>query len=98
LRRHRSRRRDRAPGQICEQRDIAFLRSCPGLGRINIVTLLVEACEPLQRRDYHALRTLSGAAPVTKRSGKSCVVIQRHACNTCLQPSLYHWPRYRCRR
>jgi transposase len=82
-----------APGQICEQRDVAILRSYPGLGRINIAALLAEACEPLRRRDYHALRTLSGAAPVTKRSGKSCVVIQRHACSTRLQSALYHWAR-----
>src|SRR5262245_43617034 len=61
-----------APGQICEQRDVAILRSCPGLGRINIATLLAEAWEPLRRRDYHALRILSGIAPVTRRSGKSC--------------------------
>jgi transposase len=39
------------------------------------------------------LRTLSGVAPVTKRSGKSCVVIQRHACNTRLQTAVYHWAR-----
>ena len=64
-----------APGQICEQHDVAILRSCPGLGRINVTVLLAEASEPLRRRDYHALRTLSGVAPVTKRSGKSCVVI-----------------------
>jgi transposase len=82
-----------APGQICEQRDIAILRSCPGLGRITIATLLAEACEPLHRRDYHALRILSGVAPVTKRSGRSCVVIQRHACNTRLQTAAYHWGR-----
>jgi hypothetical protein len=62
-----------APGQSCEQRDAAILRSCPGLGRINVATLLAEATEPLRRRDYHALRTRSGVAPVTKRSGKSCV-------------------------
>jgi len=82
-----------APGQICEQRDVAILRSCPGLGRINIAALLAEASEPLRRRDYHSLRTLSGVAPVTKRSGKSCVVIQRHACNTRLQTAAYHWAR-----
>ena len=59
-----------APGQICEQRDVAILRSCPGLGRINIATLLGEACEALRQRDYHALRVMSGQAPVTRRSGK----------------------------
>jgi len=81
------------PGQICEQHDIAILRSCPGLGRINVAVLLAEASEPLRRRDYHALRALTGAAPVTKRSGKKCVVLQRHACNTRLQTAVYHWAR-----
>lgn len=82
-----------APGQICEQRDVAILRSCPGLGRINIATLLAEACEPLRRRDYHVLRTLSGQAPVTRRSGKSLIVLRRHACNNRLRQALYHWSR-----
>src|SRR5215216_4848783 len=82
-----------APGQICEQRDVAILRSCPGLGRINIATLLAEACEPLRRRDYHVLRILSGVAPVTRRSGKSCIVVRRHACDTRLQNAVYHWAR-----
>jgi transposase len=82
-----------APGQICEQRDVAILRSCPGLGRITIATLLAEACEPLRRRDYHALRTLAGVAPVTRRSGKSCTVVRRHACNNRLRNALYHWAR-----
>jgi transposase len=81
------------PGQICEQRDVAILRSCPGLGRITIATLLAEACEPLRRRDYHVLRVLSGQAPVTRRSGKSCIVLQRHACNNRLQNAVYHWSR-----
>jgi transposase len=82
-----------APGQICEQRDVAILRSYPGLGRINIATLLAEACEPLRRRDYHVLRVLSGQAPVTRRSGKSCIVLQRYACNNRLQNAVYHWSR-----
>src|SRR5215211_1948866 len=82
-----------APGQICEQRDVAILRSCPGLGRINIATLLAEACEPLRRRDYHVLRILSGVAPVTRRSGKTCIVVRRHACNERLQNAVYHWAR-----
>jgi transposase len=81
------------PGQICEQRDVAILRSCPGLGRIAIATLLAEAREPLQRRDYHALRILSGVAPVTRRSGKTRIVVRRHACNNRLRTALYHWAR-----
>ena len=84
---------ENSPGQICEQRDIEILRSCPGLGRINIATLLAEACEPLRRRDYQVLRVLSGAAPVTRRSGKSRFVVRRHACNSRLAQALYHWAR-----
>jgi transposase len=82
-----------SPGQICEQRDVAILRSCPGLGRITTATLLAEACEPLRRRDYHALRVLAGVAPVTRRSGKSCIVVRRHACNSRLQNAVYLWAR-----
>jgi transposase len=82
-----------APGQICEQRDVAILRSCPGLGRVTVAVLLAEAGEPLRRRDYHALRLLTGVAPVTKRSGRNCIVIQRHACNTRLQTAVFHWAR-----
>ncbi|MFL5088888.1 MAG: transposase [Xanthobacteraceae bacterium] len=82
-----------APGQMGEQRDVAILRSCPGLGRINIATLLAEAWEPLRRRDYHVLRILSGAAPVTRRSGKTCIAVRRHACDNRLQKAVYHWIR-----
>jgi transposase len=81
------------PGQICEQRDVAILRSCPGAGRIVTATLLGEAREPLQRKDYHALRMMSGVAPVTRRSGKSCRVVRRQACNNRLRTALYHWAR-----
>jgi transposase len=79
---------ENTPGQICEQRDVAILRSWPGIGRIVLATLLAEASEPLRRRDYHALRTLSGVAPVTQ-----CFVIRRRACNKRLENALYHWAR-----
>ena len=82
-----------APGQICEQHDMAILRSFPGLGRINIAVLLAEACQPLQRRDYQVLRTLSGSAPVTRQSGKSRIVLRRHACNNRLRDAVYQWSR-----
>ena len=70
-----------ASGQEPEPRDVTILRSLPGVGRIVLATLLAEAAEPVRRRDYHALRTLSGVAPVTKRSGKRCIVIMRQACH-----------------
>ena len=82
-----------APGQMCEQRDVAILRSFPGLGRITLATLLAEACEPLRLRDYHALRCLTGAAPVTRRSGKTCFVVRQRACNKRLAQAVFHWAR-----
>jgi transposase len=84
---------ENAPGQQCEQHDVVILRSMPGLGRIILAVLLAEAWQPLGRRDYHALRCLSGVAPVTRRSGKSCVVVRRYACNKRLENALYHWAR-----
>src|SRR3954463_10455778 len=48
--------------------DVALLSSLPGVGKVTLATLLTEAAGPLTRRDYAALRTLSGVAPVTKRS------------------------------
>jgi len=81
------------PGQTKEQRDAAILASLPGNGRIVLATLLAEAWEALQRRDYHALRALCGAAPVTKRSGKSRIVVRRLACHPRLRNALYHWAR-----
>jgi transposase len=78
-------------GQISEQRDAAILASMPGNGRIVLATLLAEAWDALQRRDYHALRALCGVAPVTKRSGKSRIVIRRLACHPRLRNAAYHW-------
>ncbi len=81
------------PGRNAEQRDVAILASLPGVGRIVLATLLAEAFEPLQRRDYHALRCLCGVAPVTKRSGKSKFVIRRLAAHRRLGDAVYHWAR-----
>ena len=80
------------PGQKSKQRDVTILRSLPGVGRIVLATLLGEAAEPLRKRDYHALRPLSGVAPVTRRSGKRCVVV-RQACHLRLRNAVYHWAR-----
>ena len=81
------------PGQDTEQRDAAILRSLPGVGRIVLATQLAEAHQALRARDYHALRTLTGVAPVTKRSRKSCRVEMRQACSGRLQTAVYHWAR-----
>jgi transposase len=84
-------------GQKCEQRDVNILRSLPGVGRIVLATLLAEASQPLAARDYQALRTLCGVAPVTrnsgKRSGPRSIVVMRQACCLRLRDALYHWAR-----
>jgi transposase len=79
------------PGQLSEQRDAAILRSLPGVGRIVLATLLAEAHQAVQARDYHTLRTITGVAPVTKRSGKSGRVEMRQACSRRLRTAVYHW-------
>jgi transposase len=81
------------PGQLDEQRDAVILNSLPGVGRITLAALLAEGWDALQRRDYSALRALCGVAPVTKRSGKSRVVVRRHACHPRLGNAVYHWAR-----
>jgi transposase len=82
-----------ATAQSDGRRDVAILKSMPGLGRINLATLLAEASGPLSRRDYQALRTLSGVAPVTKRSGKSHIVVRRYAAHVRVRDAVYHWAR-----
>lgn len=73
--------------------DGAILRSLPGIGRITLAILLSEASGPLSRRDYPALRTLSGVAPVTKRSGKSHLVVMRYAAHQRLRNAVFPWAR-----
>ena len=80
------------PG-INGQHDVAILASLPGVGRIVLATLLAEAFDPLRRRDYHALRCLCGTAPVTRRSGKSMIVVRRLAAHNRLRNAVYHWAR-----
>ena len=77
-------------GRKDEPRDVEILLSLPGVGRIVAASLLAEASRPLRDRDYQAMRTLCGVAPVTKRSGKSLVVGMRKACNPRLRNALYH--------
>ena len=73
--------------------DAAILASLPGVGKTTLASLLTEASGPLSRRDYAALRTLSGVAPLTKRSGKTCIVVMRHAAHVRLRQAVFHWAR-----
>jgi transposase len=70
----------------CGPGDVAILRSLPGVGTVTLATLLT-------RRDTAALRTLSGVAPVTKRSGKTRVVVMRYAAQVRLRNAVFHWAR-----
>ena len=58
--------------------------------------MLTEAAGLIKRRDYAALRTLSGVAPVTKRSGKSCLVAMRYAAQVRLRNAVFHWRAWPC--
>jgi transposase len=76
-----------------EHSDAEILESLPGIGRIVLAALLAEASQPLGERDYHFLRTLTGVAPVTRRSGKRTRVVMRQACHPRLRNAVYHWAR-----
>jgi transposase len=71
-----------------EHRSVEILRSIPGLGRVFIATVFSEASQTLLDRDYHGLRILAGAAPVTWRSGKTQIVSMRRACNDRLRDAV----------
>jgi transposase len=84
---------DATSGECLQRQDVMILRSMPGIGRINLAALLSEGSGPLSSRDYPALRTLCGAAPVTRRSGKSHIVLMRYAAHVRLRNTVYHWAR-----
>lgn len=73
--------------------DLTIMTSLPGVGVTVKATMLSEAAPLLAGRNYAALRALGGLAPVTKRSGKSFVVVMRYGCNTRLRNAFYHWSR-----
>lgn len=83
------------PGQESEHRDVAILLSLPGVGWKVGATMLVEAGQALAERDYAALRSLSGVAPVTKQTGKNKRgrPEMRRAANNRLRNANYHWSR-----
>lgn len=81
-------------GEPTEHRDAEILQSLPGVGRVVAATMLTEASGPLADRDYATLRAYTGAAPITKRSGKRVFLVRmRYACKSRLREALYHWCR-----
>ena len=81
-----------AEGQPNEQRDVAIILSLPGIGNLIAATLLGEAGQALEERDYDRLRAHAGVAPVTRRTGKSRhkTTSRRYACNPRLANACYH--------
>ena len=78
-------------GEEGEHRDVEILRSLPGVGRLVAATMLSEATRALTDRDYHSLRAICGAAPVTRQSGKHTQVSMRYACSGRLKNAMYYW-------
>ena len=81
------------PGQNGEHRDVAIILSLPGVGRVVAATMLAEASQALAQRDYHAIRSYAGSAPITRQSGKKKIVLMRQSCNGRMRNALYHWSR-----
>ncbi len=79
------------PSDPNKHRDAEILLSLPGLGRVTGATMLIEGGQALADQDYHALRSLAGTAPVTRRSGKSKYVLMRRCCNPRLRQGLYNY-------
>ena len=73
--------------------DATILLSLPGIGTGVLATLLAEGSDARRRRDYQALRCLCGVVPVTRRSGKSLLVVRRLAAHDHLRDAAYHWAR-----
>ena len=64
--------------QIVEHRDVNLLRSLPGVGRCVAATMPAEASQALAERDYHAIRSYAGGAPIIRISGKMQSVLMRY--------------------
>jgi transposase len=86
---------DQPRGDQREHPDVAIVRSIPGIGTRVAASMLAEASQPLADRAYHVLRTWTGVAPVTKKSGRRRrpTVVMRYACNRRLREAAYHWAR-----
>ena len=80
-----------ADGPRREHSDLEILLSLPGAGNLVAATMLAEAGEAIATRDYSTLRTRTGVAPVTRRSGKMLTVCMRYACNQPLRNACHYW-------
>ncbi len=72
-----------------KRRDLTVLLSLPGFGPLTTATALGESGDAFERRDYNALRSICGAAPITKQSGGSRFVVMRQFCQPRLRVALH---------
>ena len=72
-----------------ERRDLTILLSLPGFGSVTVATALGESGDAFERRDYNALRSICGAAPITKQSGGTRHVVMRQVCQPRLRVALH---------
>ena len=79
-----------APKAATPLTDLEIVLSMVGIGWKTGAILLGEAADSITQADYRSLRGESGTAPVTRRSGKSSLVLMRRACNFRLRYALHH--------
>ena len=80
---------ERVKSEQPERRDLAILLSLPGFGSVTVATALGESGDAFDRRDYNALRSICGAAPITKQSGGTRYVVMRQVCQPRLRVALH---------
>jgi len=79
--------------------DAALFRALPGAGAALAPRLLVAFGTDRERfQSAQELQTLSGAAPITKRSGKRYTVLRRWACPKFLRQTFHEFAFCSCRR
>lgn len=85
-----SRERAENPG-TGKPSDVEILMSMSGVGFVTAATLVGECYDLIRRRDYGALRCVTGTAPVTRQSGKSKYVTRRRTSSCRLQTAVCYW-------
>jgi transposase len=72
--------------------DAAILRSLPGLGTVLAARVLAEfGDDPTRYADANARRNYAGTSPITRASGRSLIVLARHARNKRLADACDGW-------
>lgn len=80
----------REPEPAAGPTDFEIINSLTGIGPHALATFYSEGIETLRHGQSRRMRALCGTAPVTERSGKSCSIQMRYACNRRLRQALHH--------